>query len=65
MQHIFSGIAKYWEDKPIIVEEAKLVEVEMVKHIRNLVDAIEANASGEQIVNLLNKAVSSYMFLFP
>ena len=64
MQHIFSDIARYWEDKPLIVEEAKLVEVEMAKPLRDLIDAIEANASGEQINHLLNKAVSSYLFLF-
>jgi len=64
MQHIFSDIARYWEDKPLIVEEAKLVEVEMAKTLRGLIGGIEANASSEQIVHLLNKAVSSYMFLF-
>ena len=64
MENIFPGIAKYWEDRPVIVEEAKLVEVEMTKSLKELMDGIEANASSEQIVHLLNKAVSSYMFLF-
>ena len=64
MQHIFSDIARYWEDKPVIVEEAKLVEVEVIKHIRSLIDAIETNAPGKQISKLLNNLVSSYLFLF-
>ena len=64
MQHIFSDVAKYWEERPLSVEEAKLVEVEMTKPIKDLIGGIEANASSEQIVHLLNKAVSSYMFLF-
>ena len=64
MQHIFSDIAKYWEERPLSVEEAKLVEVEMTKPIKDLIGGIKANASSEQIVHLLNKVVSSYMFLF-
>jgi len=64
MQHIFLNIAKYWEERPLPVEEAKLVEVEMIKPLKDLISGIEANASSEQIVHLLNKAVSSYMFLF-
>ena len=64
MQHIFSDIARYWEDKPVIVEEAKLVEVEMIKPLKNLMEGIEANASSEHINYLLNKVVSSYLFLF-
>jgi len=64
MRHIFLGIAKYWEDRPVIVEEAKLVEVEITKPLKDLISGIEANASSEQMFHLLNKAVSSYMFLF-
>lgn len=64
MQHIFSDIARYWEDKPIVVEEARLVELEIAKPLEDLISGIEANASNEQIIHLLNKAVSSYMFLF-
>jgi len=64
MQHIFLNIARYWEDKPLLVEEAKLVEGEMMKPLKDLIGGIEANASGEQIIHLLNKAVSSYIFLF-
>ena len=58
------GVARYWEDKPIIVEEAKLVEAEMIKTLRDLIDGIEANASSEQMFHLLNKIISSYKFLF-
>lgn len=64
MQHIFFNIARYWEDKPIIVEEARLVELEMAKPLEDLISGIEANASNEQILNLLNKVISDYLFLF-
>ena len=64
MLQIFSNIAKYWEEKPLIVEEAKLVEVEMSKPLKERIDGIEADASSDQIVHLLNKAVTSYLFLF-
>lgn len=64
MWHVFSEVARYWEDKPVIVEEAKLVEADMIEPLKNLIDGIEANVSGEQMNHLLNKAVSSYLFLF-
>lgn len=64
MEQVFLGIARHWEDKPLIVEEAKLVELEMIKPLKNLIGGIEANASSEQIVHFLNKVVSSYMFFF-
>lgn len=65
MQHIFFNIARYWEDKPLPVEEAKLVQSEMVKPIEDLISGIEANASSEQTLTLLNKVVLAYLFLFP
>jgi hypothetical protein len=64
MQKIFSGIADYWDEKPVIVEEANLVQVELAKFLRELIDAIENNAKAEQVMNLTNKVVSSYLFLF-
>ena len=64
MEQIFLDVARYWEDKPLIVEEAKLVEAEMIKTLRDLIDGIEANASSEQMFHLLNKIISSYKFLF-
>ena len=64
MEHIFLDIAKYWEDRPVIVEEAKLVETEMMKPLKELIGGIEANASSEKIAHLMNKVVLSYKFLF-
>ena len=64
MQKIFLGIADYWEDKPVIVEEAKLVEAELKKSLIQIIDAIEADASDAHIMDLANKAVSSYLFLY-
>ncbi len=65
MRQIFLNIANYWEDRPVIEEEAKLVEVEIIKPIRELVAAIEAKGSNDQIYNILNRTIASYMFLFP
>lgn len=64
MQHIFLNIARYWEDKPIVVEEARLVELEIAKPLEDLISGIEANASNEQILNLLNRVTTAYLFLF-
>lgn len=64
MWHVFSEIARYWEDKPLIVEEAKFVEAEITKTLRDIIEAIEENASEEQMNHLLNKVISSYLFLF-
>lgn len=65
MRQIFLNIANYWEDRPVIVEEAKLVEVEIIKPMMNLIETIEAKGSNDQIYNFLNRTISSYMFLFP
>jgi hypothetical protein len=64
MQHIFSNMVSSWEERPLTVEEAKIVEIEMIKSLKDLILGIETSASSEQIVHLLNKAISSYMFLF-
>lgn len=65
MQHIFFDIAMRWEDKPLTVEDAKFVELEMTKPLDNLISGIESNLPGEQTLNLLNKVISGYLFLFP
>jgi len=64
MEHIFLDIARHWEDKPLPVEEAKLVESKMIKPLEELVEGIEANASSEEAFNLLNRVVSAYLISF-
>ena len=64
MQKIFSGIADYWDEKPVVVEEAMIVQDELNVSINNLIDALEENAITERIMYLVNKVVSSYLFLF-
>lgn len=64
MQKVFSDIADYWDENPVIVEEAKLVQDELAKSLRELIDAIENSATTEQVMNLTNKVVTSYLFLF-
>lgn len=64
MQKVFSGIADYWEKEPVSVEDANLVQAELNDSIKSLVNALEDEASPEEIMELSNKAVSSYYFLF-
>ena len=64
MQHVFSDIARHWEDRPIVVEEAKLVETEITKTIWILIDTIESGAPVEQVYNMLGEVLKSYQFLF-
>jgi hypothetical protein len=64
MWHLFSEIARHWEDKPLNVEEANFVKFELAQTVRDIIDAVEANTSVEHITHLLNKAVSSYLFFF-
>jgi len=60
MGDIFLDIARRWEERALPVEEAKRVEWEMTKPLRNLIEGIERNASSEEIMDLLNTLVSAY-----
>ena len=64
MEHIFLDIARHWEDRPLPVEEAKLVESKMMEPIKELVEVIGANASSADIYILLNRIVSAYLISF-
>jgi hypothetical protein len=65
MEQIFLDIARKWEDIPLTVEEAKLVESKLVNPLEELVEGIEANASNEEIISLMNQVVSTYLISFP
>ena len=64
MQKIFSGIVNYWDNGPIDADEAKLVEIELRKSLGNLIEMLESKAKNEEITGMLNKVVSSYLFMF-
>lgn len=64
LKKIFSRISDYWDDQPVSVENAKLVQDGLMNPIMNLVNAIEVNASDNIIMDLVNKVVSSYLFFF-
>lgn len=64
MEHIFLDIARQWEDKPLLVEEAKSVESKMIKPLEELIEGIEAAASNEETFNLLNEVASAYLISF-
>lgn len=64
IEHILLDIARHWEDKPLPVEEAKLVESFLLQPLEDLVEGIEANASSEEVLNLLNRVVSAYLIPF-
>lgn len=64
MAHIFLDIARQWEDKPLVVEEAKVVESKITKPLEELIEGIATNASSEEIFTLLNRVVSAYLVSF-
>jgi len=64
MEHIFLDIARQWEDKPLVVEEANLVESKIYKPLEELIEGIATNASSEEIFTLLNRVVSAYLVSF-
>ena len=64
MEQIFLGIARHWEDKPLRVEEAQVAESFLIEPLEDLVEGIEADASNEEVLNLLNRVVSAYLVSF-
>ena len=64
MQKVFSGIADYWDDGPVDVEEAKLVEIELKESLGKLIEMLESKAKNGEITEMANKVVSSYLFLY-
>ena len=57
-------IARHWEDRPLPVEEAKLVELKMTKPLGDLIEGIATNVSTGELLKLLNKVVSAYLASF-
>ncbi len=41
MEHIFLDVARHWEDKPLPVEEAKLVESFLLQPLEDLVCCVK------------------------
>ncbi len=64
MEQVFLGIARDWEDRPLPVEEAKLVESKLIRPLEGLVEGIEANLPTEEIYSLVNEVVSDYLVAF-
>jgi len=61
MQHLFLDIARDWEERPLPVDEAKLLESRLIDPIKYLIEAIEAGVSAEEMFTLLNTLVSAYL----
>jgi len=64
MRDIFLDIARRWEERGLLVEEAKRVELEMTKPLGDLIEGIETEASAEVVLDLLNDVVSAYLVSF-
>jgi hypothetical protein len=64
MEQIFLAIARHWEEMPLPVEEAKLVESNMLEPLEDLIEGLKVNASSEEVFNLLNRVVSAYLISF-
>ena len=61
IQQVFLGIARDWEERPLPVEEATLVTSKITKPLEDVIDAIEADVSKEELFDLLNKLLSAYL----
>ena len=64
MKDIFLDIARHWEERALPVDEAKRVEREMAKPLRDLIRGIDTDVSAEVVLDLLNEVVSAYLVCF-
>lgn len=61
MEQIFLNVARDWDDRPLQVGDAKVVESTLVEPITSLIRAIELDASDQQIYGLVNDLVLAYL----
>ena len=61
MERIFLDIAGRWEEIPLTVEKARMVELNMTEPLEDIVEGIEEFASSEEILNLLNRLIFTYL----
>lgn len=61
MRQVFLEIARNWEDRPLPVEEANLVRSTISKPLEDLIEAIEAGVSKEELFDVLNEFVSAFL----
>ncbi|GAF91472.1 unnamed protein product, partial [marine sediment metagenome] len=50
-----------WEETPLTVEKARMVELNLVTPLEDLVEGIEEFASSEEMINLLNRLIFTYL----
>jgi len=65
MEYIFLDIVQHWEGKPLLVEDAKLVEAKIMEALEGLIEGLVADAPSEEVFSLLNRIVSDYLIVFP
>lgn len=65
IQKVFNGLVDYWDEVPGAAKEAPNAERELAGPLRELLDAIEKNASIEQVNGLTNQVVLSYYSVNP
>ena len=58
---IFTNIANKWDDMPLEVDHAESVKSELIGTIKQLIYAIELEASDEQLFKILNDLISIYL----
>jgi len=64
MRQVFLEIARNWDERPLPAEEANLVRSRITKPLEDLIDAIEAGVSKEELFDLLNEFVSASLVAF-
>lgn len=61
MEHIFRDIADRWDERPITVEDARLLQSSLMDPIENLIRQIKLGKSVEDISDSSNSLVSAYL----
>jgi len=61
IRQVLLEIARNWEERPLPVDEANFVRSKITEPLEDVIDAIEAGVSKEELFDLLNKFVSAYL----
>ena len=61
IRQVFLEIARNWEERPLPVEEANFVRSKITKPLEDVIDAIEADISKDELFDLLNRFLSAYL----
>lgn len=64
MRQVFLDIARRWEGKPLVEEEAQQVEESIIYTLENLIEGIMTEVSNEEVYGLMNCVASAHISSF-